>query len=235
MKDYLDEKIKSKVDIEYSFEDIVNKIDIESGQKYPKKKSGLSFLIPSFAIALILIISFGFIDGFKNNNSEISHIGNNGNSNNNSGNLGLSSEPINMVPSSSEIPEENSSDLPIYSSTSSNRPSFEEPGASKPSSEDNFYVSSIPQEIMINEVTYIMKTDRDNEPKLDTLIGHLINEDDIVQYQKDFALLTPFVVDGIYDYYYNNRVEVYTIVGKDVKESFAIKGSFGIEVFTSEN
>ena len=66
MKDYLDEKIESKVNIEYSFDDIVNRIDVDSKVKTKSKKFNFDLVIPSLITALVLAITLPNI--FNRNN-----------------------------------------------------------------------------------------------------------------------------------------------------------------------
>lgn len=66
MKDYLDEKIESKVNIEYSFDDIVNRIDVDSKVKTKSKKFNFDLVIPSLITAIVLAITLPNI--FNGNN-----------------------------------------------------------------------------------------------------------------------------------------------------------------------
>lgn len=189
MKDYLDEKIKSEVDIEYSFKDIVNRIDISSKVKGKKVKFNWKLALPSFAVSLVLIVSF----------------------------IGLFSDGAGSTTTSSE---------PISS--------FEGqvPGGSE---EQGFHVSSIPQTFSYQNITYnVDHSINEEDIILDTLICHMINEEDLTFYQQDFPSFTPIIVKSLYDYHYNNRVEVYSVINKETSEFLALKGSFGICIYKSE-
>ena len=62
----------------------------------------------------------------------------------------------------------------------------------------------------------------------------MINEEDLTSYQQDFPSFTPIIVKSLYDYYYNNRVEVYSVINKETSEFLALKGSFGVCIYKSE-
>lgn len=68
-KNFIEKEIESKVNEDVTFEDVVNRIDVESKVKEKKKFPNLKFVIPSLAALVIIVVSISFIFGDGKNNS----------------------------------------------------------------------------------------------------------------------------------------------------------------------
>lgn len=188
-KNFLEEQIKSKNKIDYSFDEIKDKIFIE--EKKTKLKFDFRMLIPALGCAIVcLIASIGLL-------------------------------PKNGNPASSEGTYEENSQTPGGENEDE-------------SPNESLLVGTIPQVIYWNDIKYNIVHDQVEENyELDEFITHLINQEDLESYNKDYPLNTPIVSQSIYDLYLNNRVEVYSIKGIEVDEMFAIKCSFDTFYFIS--
>lgn len=68
-KNFIEKEIESKVNEDVTFEDVVNRIDVESKVKGKKIFPNLKFVMPSLAALVIIVVSISFIFGDGKNNS----------------------------------------------------------------------------------------------------------------------------------------------------------------------
>ena len=177
-KNFLEEQIEKKNKIDYSFNDVVNKINI----KEKTKKINLKLFIPSLSYLTVCLIAVSALI-FNPNGTHTSETS--------SGNENIS---------------------------------LQEPGDGN-NKEDGILVTSIPQTLNWNNIEYVMvKNKLEGELELDELISHLVNQEDVSDYNIQYPTNTP-ITGSVYDRYLGNRLEVYSIVGKDINEMIAIISS----------
>lgn len=68
-KNFIEKEIESKVNEDVTFEDVVNRIDVESKVKEKKKFPNLKFVMPSLVALVVIVVSISFIFGDGKNNS----------------------------------------------------------------------------------------------------------------------------------------------------------------------
>ena len=188
-KDFLEEEIKSKNKIDFSFQDIEKRIQI----KEKHSSINLKLVLPALACAFVCV--FAIVGVMPNTNS---------------------SEPNENISSENRQPPGGTTE-PIVGG-------------------DGNLVTIIPQTIYWNSIQYdIVLSDGEEQYELDRLITHLINEDDLVNYNNDFPLNSPIVAPDIYDQYLNNRIEVYSIKKYDADQIIAVKSSDNTYYFINNN
>lgn len=82
-----------------------------------------------------------------------------------------------------------------------------------------------PQTLVVNGLTYNMIVDMNHSLiyELDELIGHIIREEILEQYNADYPNLVPVVDNFVKNKYTNNMIEIYTVKNKNSKQFLAIK------------
>lgn len=82
-----------------------------------------------------------------------------------------------------------------------------------------------PQTFFVNEIRYDMVIDLNHslQFELDQLIGHIIHEDMLEQYESSYPNLIPVVNNYMKNSFTNNMIEIYSVKDMDKAQYLALK------------